>query len=87
MPRDPARAIEVPADTKSRLGLDGERSWIVLDHANEFVWPGPDLRPVPGRSPTTIYYGALPPALFGNVKRLLLALIRASNVRVRLKGD
>lgn len=87
MPRDPARAIELPAETKTRLGLDGERSWIVLDHANEFIWPGPDLRPVPGRSPATIYYGALPPGLFGTVKRTLLELIKASRVRVRLRGD
>lgn len=86
-PVDAALALELPAETKSRLGLDGERSWIVLDHANEFAWPGPDLRPVPGRKPATIYYGALPPALFAQVKRTLLGLLKARRVRARLRGD
>jgi hypothetical protein len=35
---------------KRHLGLDGERSWIVLDEINDFIWPGHDLRPVPGAS-------------------------------------
>jgi hypothetical protein len=48
-PADPADAIEIPTATKNRLGLDSERSWIVITEANEFIWPGPDLRPVPGR--------------------------------------
>jgi PemK-like, MazF-like toxin of type II toxin-antitoxin system len=40
-------AVEIPAATKERVGLDLERSWIVCDEANDFVWPGPDLRPHP----------------------------------------
>ena len=74
-PGDASRAIEIPAVTKARLGLDPVRSWIVLDHANEFVWPGPDVRPVPGTDPATIYYGPLPPKLFATVRRRLLALL------------
>ena len=38
----PARgdaAIEIPAQTKKRLGLDEDRSWIMLTEANRFVWP------------------------------------------------
>jgi hypothetical protein len=67
-PADPAVAIEIPAATKSRLGLDGERSWIVIAEANEFVWPGPDLRTVPGRDESTIAYGPLPPRFFAHVR-------------------
>jgi hypothetical protein len=67
-PADPADAIEIPAATKSRLGLDGERSWIVITEANEFVWPGPDLRTVPGRDESTIAYGPLPPRFFAHVR-------------------
>ena len=67
-PADPADAIEIPAATKSRLGLDGERSWIVIMEANEFVWPGPDLRTVPGRDESTIAYGPLPPRFFAYVR-------------------
>ena len=60
-PHDPADALEIPAATKARLGLDSERSWVVLNEANDFIWPGPDLRPVPGSDPGTVAYGFLPP--------------------------
>src|ERR1700753_4447422 len=43
-PSDPEFALEVPQETKFRLGLDSDRSWIVLTEANKFAWPGPDLR-------------------------------------------
>lgn len=39
-------AIEIPPATKRRLGLDDERSWIVLSESNRFAWPGPDIRPI-----------------------------------------
>ncbi len=80
-PGDAGRATEIPVASRRRLGLDGARSWIILDHANEFEWPGPDLRPVPGRDPATIYYGPLPPGLYAQVQRSLLALLRAGRVR------
>lgn len=44
-PQTPEDAVEIPADTKRRLGLDEAPSWVVLTEANRFVWPGPDLRP------------------------------------------
>ncbi|MGB6489440.1 MAG: hypothetical protein WBE91_21425 [Steroidobacteraceae bacterium] len=66
-------AIEIPTPTKQRLGLDTERSWIVISEVNEFVWPGPDLRPVPGRDESTIVYGALPPKFFAYVRDRFLA--------------
>lgn len=78
LPRDPRLAIEIPAVTKRRLGLDGERSWIILSEGNRFAWPGPDLRPVPRRKPPTIYYGPIPPELFEHVRARFLELIRAS---------
>jgi hypothetical protein len=67
-PADPIDAVEIPAATQKRLGLDGDRSWIVITEANEFVWPGPDLRPVVGRDASTIAYGPLPPRLFAQVR-------------------
>jgi hypothetical protein len=60
-PSNPADALEIPAATKQRLGLDSERSWVVLNEANDFIWPGPDLRPVPGRDPSTVACGFMPP--------------------------
>ena len=42
-------AVAIPATVRQRLGLDEERSWIVVTEANVFAWPGPDLRFVPGK--------------------------------------
>jgi hypothetical protein len=39
-PEDAAAAIEVPQAVKRHLGLDIERSWVVLNEGNQFVWPG-----------------------------------------------
>lgn len=72
LPKHPD-AVEIPIPTKQRLGLDAERSWIVISEVNEFVWPGPDLRPVPGRDESTIVYGALPPKFFAYVRDRFLA--------------
>jgi len=67
-PSDPAHGIEIPTQTKNRLGLDTERSWIVISEANEFVWPGPDLRPIPGRDESSIAYGMLPSGFFEHLR-------------------
>ncbi|PKA45363.1 type II toxin-antitoxin system PemK/MazF family toxin (plasmid) [Rhizobium sullae] len=73
-PSDAAEAIELPPATKRRLGLEDERSWIILTESNRFVWPGPDIRAVDSE---TGYYGPLPPALFDEVKRRFVELARA----------
>ena len=62
-PHDPESAIEIPLQTKKRLGLDEEQSWIILDEANDFTWPGPDHRPMVNGKPETVAYGHLPPGL------------------------
>jgi hypothetical protein len=80
-PADPSTAVELPIETKRRLGLDAERSWIVLSEGNEFLWPGPDVRPVPGADPASIAYGFLPPRLFDLVPRRFLALARERKAR------
>ena len=53
-------AVEVPPQTAKRLGLDDEAQWIITNEINLFTWPGPDIRPVPGKSPSTIAHGYLP---------------------------
>jgi hypothetical protein len=80
-PRDSRAAVEIPALTKRRLGLDSQRAWVVLSEGNTFIWPGPDVRPVPGRHPETIYYGPLPPKLFRAIVTRLIALARARRYR------
>ncbi len=62
-PDNPLVSLELPQAVKRHLGLDDDRSWIILDEVNEFTWPGFDLRPVPG-SRDTFVYGFLPPRLF-----------------------
>jgi hypothetical protein len=73
-PRDPALAVEIPLRVKRHLGLDDERSWIIVDELNEFVWPGLDIYPIPGGRLGQFKYGFLPPALFKQVKDKILAL-------------
>jgi hypothetical protein len=79
-PATPADAIEIPAETKARLRLDSGRSWVVLAEANEFIWPGPDLRPIPGRVESTAAYGTLPPRFFAHVRDKFLERDRREKV-------
>jgi hypothetical protein len=72
-PSDPADAVEIPRASHRRLGLDDERSWIVLTESNRFAWPGPDLRPLDAPNG---YCGPLPPRLFEEVKRRFVAIAR-----------
>jgi len=70
-------AVEIPQRVKERLGLDADRSWAVLSEWNEFTWPGPDLRPVPGADDRAVAYGFLPPRLFAVIREKFLSLIEA----------
>ena len=72
-PDDPAAGVEIPPLTKRRLGLDPERSWIVLSEVNRFEWPGPDLLPI---APGQWAYGILPAGLFGIVRDRLVGIVR-----------
>jgi hypothetical protein len=74
-------AIEMPAAIKAHLGLDERPSWIVVAEVNEFIWPGPDLRPVPGAAPLRYDYGVLPPRFFRRVRDRLLALRAARRLQ------
>ena len=76
-PSDGAHAVEIPAATKRRLGLDDERSWIVVTEANRFTWLGPDLRPAVVGNPASVALGLLPQALFEQVRAKWLALFAA----------
>lgn len=80
-PDDPRDALEIPQPVKARLGLDHERSWIVLTELNEFIWPGPDLRFLPGRGPESVAYGFLPPRFFRVLRDRLAERRRARILR------
>ena len=74
-PEASALAVEIPHPTKLRLGLDDERSWIVLTQANRFIWPGPDLRLGPTGQAESVLYGLLPRALFNTVRERLATAV------------
>jgi len=76
-PSNPDLAVEIPHETKRRLGLDDDRSWIVLTEANRFIWPGPDLRPARRDELGDVAYGLLPRALFKHVRDKFCALAAA----------
>lgn len=78
-PASDGEAIELPPRIKQALGLDDERSWIVLDEVNQFAWPGYDLRPVPG-STDRFAYGFIPPKLYDTVIARILALAATRRV-------
>jgi hypothetical protein len=86
-PRDPAKAIEMPAPLKKYLGLEARRSWIVVDETNEFLWPGPALRPVARTRRDTFSYGTLPPKFFGKLRQRLLDIARSNRLRRVVRTD
>lgn len=73
-------AIEIPQPVKRHLGLDDDRSWIVVAEGNEFLWPGYDLRRVPHGD--RYEYGFLPPRFFNRVLDAFDACHRAGSRRL-----
>ena len=83
-PKEPKFAVEIPRHTKMRLGMDDERSWIVVTELNRFIWPGPDVRPTPlGRWA----YGVLSPRLLKKVSSTLLLAYRSRRIALIHRTD
>jgi hypothetical protein len=81
-PANPADAIEIPAALKAHLGLDDARSWVAVTETNDFLWPGPDLRPLPGQ-PGQFVYGRLPARFLTHIcDKILEAHLRRKLARV-----
>ena len=80
-PSAAADAVEIPIVIKKHLGLDDERSWIVVTELNLFSWPGPDLRPTGAAGLDTVLYGYLPSGFFRLVRDRLTANIRANRMK------
>jgi hypothetical protein len=73
-PSRPEFAIEIPTATKNRLGLDEQRSWVMLTEANRFTWPGPDLRPMERGNTSSVLYGEFPSCLLIRIRDAFVAL-------------
>jgi hypothetical protein len=83
-PDDATAAVEIPPAVKKHLSLDEERSWVIVDEGNEFVWPGYDLRRVPQSGKYDL--GFLPPKLFLEIREAFLAVYRASGRKPTPRG-
>lgn len=86
--RDPgagAAAVEIPSRVRAHLKLDAPRCWISIAALNRFVWPGPDLRPIPGLRPATCVYGYIPQKLLDAAKAAALRTLsgRAPGLVIR----
>ena len=75
-------AIEIPPATKRRLGLDENRSWIILTEANRFAWPGPDLRLARDGDSSTVICGMLPEDLFERVRTTFLVALKGRRAKL-----
>ncbi len=84
-PERPEEGIEIPANVKKQLGLDREKSWIVLTELNRFIWPGPDVRPVPGSD--SPLYDALPDWLFARVREGIVRRSEAGRLQVTKRTE
>ena len=76
-----ADSIEIPANVRRTLGLDTQRQFLRLDELNRFVWPGFDLRPIPGRG-ESVAYGMLPKPLFERLRLGIVERQRAKQLRI-----
>ncbi len=79
-PDDLAAAVEIPRAVKKHLGLDDERSWVIVSEGDQFVWPGYDLRKAPGAD--RYDYGYLPPRFFKEILAAFWAWHKAHKVTV-----
>ncbi len=86
-PKDARAAIELPPALKAHLGLDVGRSWVVLSETNEFLWPGPDLRPLAGGKGDDVAYGVLPPGFFRRLRDRILVLAEERRLRGVLRTE
>jgi hypothetical protein len=75
-------AIEIPQDTKRRLGLDDERSWVLLSEANQFIWPGFDLRFAKPGDASSVAYGQLPANFFRDLRAAFVKAFREKRARL-----
>lgn len=83
-PYDPSTALEIPLVTKQRLKLDDERSWIITNEVNRFVWKGFDVRKTEHGTP---FYGYLPAGLTKTAMNKVIAYNRQRSLNVISRDD
>jgi uncharacterized protein YifN (PemK superfamily) len=76
-PHSTSDAIEIPTAIKRHLGLDEQRSWIVVNEVNRVSWDDAGIEPV---SRTKWVYGALPQSFLKQVQERIDALAQTRKV-------
>lgn len=71
-------AVEIPQPVKRRLGLDDQRSWVMIDEVNETGWPGYDLQP---DEHGKYAYGFIPPVLFRRIRDGVLRVVKERRLK------
>ena len=84
-PQNMKEAVEIPAQTSARLGLDEQKSYIVCSELNQFKWAGPDVHLIPNTN--SCVYGVLPTALYNTVTTKIGFLGRGRHLRVVSRTD
>jgi mRNA-degrading endonuclease toxin of MazEF toxin-antitoxin module len=82
-----ADGVELPAETRRRLGLQDAPCWVVLTEVNRFAWPGPDLRPVETAAGQAWSHGLLPARIFERVRDAVVARAKARSLRAVPRGE
>lgn len=76
-PHPPIDAVELPPKVKRHLGLDAERSWVIVSEANLVDWDDPGIEPV---GPNQWSHGFVPPTLADILRNKLLRHYRAGKL-------
>lgn len=76
-PSHPANAIEIPETVKRHLGLDDQRSWVIVSEVNTVAWDDPGIVPV---SEARWDYGFLPEKLTRQIVDAIANQMRAGRL-------
>jgi hypothetical protein len=80
-PRSDAATVAFPPTTAKRVGLDDRPQWVVVSEANQFYWPGPDLRPTPGEPLASVVIGDLPDGFIRALRAAAAAHLKGGLVK------
>ena len=83
-PTDAATAIEIPQRLNNYLKLDDERSFVVVNEINEFIWPGYDIRQIPDNSGSW-EYGQMPSGFIKQISERVQQLEKNNRQHIVLR--
>ena len=76
---DAGEGIEIPQKVKRHLGLDSDRSWIIVSEVNEIDWSDPGIIPV---SNAKWEYGFVPATLAAALRDAILTRMTQKNLQI-----